>query len=276
MTQLPALSPSANAPRGHADYCEPALAKLLVHHELNSFERLWQVAAEDVDIPNRERGGVSTVSLLTLKDEDGQTHRLYLKRQTNHLARSIVRPWGEPTFSREWRAIRRYHSLGIPAVEAGWYGERKQGKHWRALLITFDLTGRDDLDTWHARWPELDSARRKQIITASARLVRQIHQAGMMHGCLFPKHLFLNRLETSSDANQQMDAVIIDLEKTRRFVLRRHECLRDLYVLWRRLTHWQQDDWRQFLAIYCDTAPQSTEISRWLNQLELRSQRKRH
>ncbi|WP_158773244.1 lipopolysaccharide kinase InaA family protein [Cobetia sp. L2A1] len=275
MTQLPALSPSANPPRGHADYCESELAKLLARHELNSFEHLWQVAAENVDIPNRERGGVSTVSLLTLEDEKGQRHRLYLKRQTNHLARSVVRPLGEPTFSREWRAIRRYHSLGIPSVEAGWYGERKQGKHWRAILITFDLTNRDDLDSWHVRWPELDDEYRRQVITASARLVRQIHQAGMMHGCLFPKHLFLNRPDTFTDARQQMDAVIIDLEKTRRFVLRRHECLRDLYVLWRRLTCWQQDDWRQFLAIYCDSSPKSTEVDRWLSQLEIRGQRKR-
>ncbi|WP_164850351.1 lipopolysaccharide kinase InaA family protein [Cobetia sp. ICG0124] len=151
------------------------------------------MAAQDVDAPNRERGGTSTVSLLTLEDEQGQTHRLYLKRQTNHLGRSLSRPLGEPTFSREWRAIRHYHALGIPSVDAGWYGERRTGKEWRAILITFDLDGRDDLDHWHARWPALDDTRRTQVITASARLVRQIHQAGMMHGCLFPKHLFLSR-----------------------------------------------------------------------------------
>ncbi|MGY3726752.1 MULTISPECIES: lipopolysaccharide kinase InaA family protein [Cobetia] len=271
--------PRATAPRGHADYCDPPLGNLLDYHGLNRFEALWHVAAQDVDAPNRERGGISTVSLLTLEDEQGQTHRLYLKRQTNHLGRSLSRPLGEPTFSREWRAIRHYHALGIPSVDAGWYGERRTGKEWRAILITFDLDGRDDLDHWHARWPALDDTRRTQVITASARLVRQIHQAGMMHGCLFPKHLFLSRPQPAADGTsamqEQMDAVIIDLEKTRRFVLRRHECQRDLYVLWRRLKAWQAAEWREFLAVYLDCPAQSDEVSRWLNELEARAQRKR-
>ncbi|MEP4557677.1 lipopolysaccharide kinase InaA family protein [Cobetia amphilecti] len=269
-------SPSATAPRGHGDYCEAGLARLLEQHDLNSFDALWQVAAHDVDAPNRERGGVSTVSLLTLEDEDGNSHRLYLKRQTNHLGRSLARPLGEPTFSREWRAIRHYHALGIPAVDAGWYGERRAGREWRAILITFDLAGRDDLDHWHERWAELDAAMRSQVITASARLVREIHQAGLMHGCLFPKHIFLSRPPSEPPASTwRMDAVIIDLEKTRRFVLRRYECLRDLYVLWRRLKGWQHDEWRQFLAVYRDADAQSAEVSQWLEQLEARAARKR-
>lgn len=275
-TARPSISPSATAPRGHGDYCEAGLARLLDQHELNSFDALWQVAAHDVDAPNRERGGVSTVSLLTLEDEDDRSHRLYLKRQTNHLARSLTRPLGEPTFSREWRAIRHYHAQGIPAVDAGWYGERRAGREWRAILITFDLSGRDDLDHWHERWAELDAGMRSQVITASARLVRQIHQSGLMHGCLFPKHLFLSRPPSdAANSDWQMDAVIIDLEKTRRFVLRRHECLRDLYVLWRRLKSWQHDEWRQFLAVYRDADAQSAEVGQWLQQLEARAARKR-
>lgn len=280
-----------DAPRGHADYCEPELGDLLARHGLNSFDALWNAEALDVDVPNRERGGISTVSLLTLEDAQGQIQHLYLKRQTNHLARSLARPMGEPTFSREWRSIRRYHALGIPTVDAGWYGERREGNEWRAILITFELDGRDDLAHVHEHWAQLDDTQRHQVITASAGLVRRIHQAGMMHGCLFPKHLFLSRPDAQRMGVEVMDAVIIDLEKTRRFVLRRHECLRDLYVLWRRLDAWQPQDWRKFLTVYLgDTleSPSDTpgdsqltrslhhqEVNQWLGQLEQRARRKR-
>ncbi|MGC3874679.1 lipopolysaccharide kinase InaA family protein [Halomonas sp. GXIMD04776] len=274
------LSFQSRLPRGHADYCDPSIEALFKRHGLSDFETLWNASARDVDVPNHERGGVSTVSLLELEGEDGNTRRFFLKRQTNHLARSLQRPLGEPTFSREWRAIRHYHALGIPTVKAVWYGERKNtishqsspASGWRAILVTAALENRTDLDHWHTRWETLDDNLRSQIIMASAQLTRRIHANGMMHGCLFPKHLFLN--DPSNAPSNPMNAVIIDLEKTRRFILERHERLRDLSVLWRRLTQWRESDWRAFLAAYCDCSPSDAQVDRWLERLDKRASRR--
>lgn len=86
---------------------------LLEQHSLASFDALWALKLEAVDEPNTERGGWSSVYRLDL----GET-AFYLKRQSNHLTRSVLHPFGEPTFAREFRNIQRYQRLAIPALQA--------------------------------------------------------------------------------------------------------------------------------------------------------------
>ena len=93
---------------------------LLERHGLATFDALWAKQLDAVDEPNTSRGGWSSVFRLEL---DG--HGYYLKRQSNYLTRSLHRPFGEPSFSREFRNISRYRKLGIPALQAAFYGERK-------------------------------------------------------------------------------------------------------------------------------------------------------
>ena len=92
---------------------------LLEQHGLASFDALWALQLEAVDEPNTERGGWSSVYRLELGDR-----AYYLKRQSNHLTRSLWHPLGEPTFAREFRNIRRYAELGIPALQAAFFAER--------------------------------------------------------------------------------------------------------------------------------------------------------
>src|SRR3990167_8002126 len=92
---------------------------LLEHHGLASFEALWALKLEAVDEPNTERGGWSSVYRLELGDA-----AFYLKRQSNHLTRTLRHPFGEPTFAREFRNIKRYTTLGIPALQAAFFAEQ--------------------------------------------------------------------------------------------------------------------------------------------------------
>ncbi|MDM1720167.1 lipopolysaccharide kinase, partial [Acinetobacter towneri] len=92
-------------------YINPSAQPLLAKHQLDSFDKLWNLSLEAVDQPNTERGGYSTVSRLEL---DGQA--FYLKRQRNHLTRSLCHPLGEPTFAREMRNILHYKKVGIPGL----------------------------------------------------------------------------------------------------------------------------------------------------------------
>src|SRR3546814_9661736 len=91
------------------DFIEESDRLLLERSGLNSFDALWAVQLEAVDEPNIERGGWSSVFRLEL---DGAA--FYLKRQSNHMTRSMTQPFGEPTFAREFRSISRYARIGIP------------------------------------------------------------------------------------------------------------------------------------------------------------------
>ena len=222
---------------------------LLEHHGLASFEALWALKLEAVDEPNTERGGWSSVYRLELGDA-----AFYLKRQSNHLTRTLRHPFGEPTFAREFRNIQRYTTLGIPALQAAFFAERKLPGEHRAVLLTRALDGWQDLDAWLPSWPALAEARRVAILKACGELARRLHQAGQMHGCFYPKHIFLRETPVGFDAQ------LIDLEKTRPLLFGERDRIKDLEPLLRRANVWAAADIQILLAAYLGP---DADLERW-------------
>lgn len=233
---------------------------LLEQHGLASFDALWALQLEAVDEPNTERGGWSSVYRLELGDR-----AYYLKRQSNHLTRSLWHPLGEPTFAREFRNIRRYAELGIPALQAAFFAERRLPGERRAILLTRALDGWRDLDHWLQCWGELDEAGRGGILRACGELARRLHQAGQVHGCFYPKHIFLR---AQGDA---FDAQLIDLEKTRPLLLGRRDRIKDLEPLLRRARVWSEAEIRELLVAYLGDA---ADVDRWWSLLGTRQRNK--
>lgn len=192
------------------EYFAPQGAKqLLAQHGLDNFAALWALQLDAVDEPNTSRGGWSSVYRLELTDAEGIARGFYLKRQDNHLTRSLRHPFGEPTFAREFRAIREYASHGIPALKAVYFAQRRLKGHQQALLLTEALDGYEPLSTWFESWDTLGWHSRQALILSAAKLVRLLHQAGKVHQCLYPKHVFIKADSEGADAR------LIDLEKTR-------------------------------------------------------------
>lgn len=79
------------------DYMASADRALLQRHGLDDFEALWALELDAVDEPNTGRGGWSSVYRLELEGKG-----YYLKRQSDYLTRSLHKPFGEPTFAREF------------------------------------------------------------------------------------------------------------------------------------------------------------------------------
>lgn len=233
---------------------------LLERHGLASFEALWALKLEAVDEPNTERGGWSSVYRLELDER-----AFYLKRQSNHLTRSLLHPFGEPTFAREFRNIRRYAELSIPALQAAFFAERRVPGERRAVLLTRALDGWQDLDSWLSRWHELDALHRGGILRACGELARRLHQAGQVHGCFYPKHIFLH------EQVDGFEAQLIDLEKTRPLLLGRRDRIKDLEPLLRRARVWSEAEVRELLAAYLGAA---TDVDGWWFQLGARQRHK--
>ncbi|WP_437882625.1 lipopolysaccharide kinase InaA family protein [Pseudomonas sp. LRF_L74] len=233
---------------------------LLERHGLASFDALWNLKLQAVDEPNTERGGWSSVYRLDLGEA-----AYYLKRQSNYLTRSLARPFGEPTFAREFRNIRHYLELGIPALQAAFFAERKSAGERRAVLLTRALDGWQDLSHWLENWPSHGEATRSAVLKACGLLARRLHAAGQMHGCFYPKHIFLKV------QGEGFDACLIDLEKTRPLLLGRRDRVKDLEPLLRRATAWREDDLRILLGAYLDDA---ADLDAWGARLLARQQRK--
>ncbi|WXL25251.1 lipopolysaccharide kinase InaA family protein [Ectopseudomonas mendocina] len=243
-----------------SDFLAAADRELLQQHGLTDFDALWALKLEAVDEPNTERGGWSSVYRLDLGDA-----AYYLKRQSNHLTRSLLHPLGEPTFAREFRNIQRYAQMGIPALEAAFFAQRKVASERRAILLTRALDGWQDLDAWLPQWMSLEPARREAILKACGALARQLHKAGQMHGCFYPKHIFLREVADGFEAR------LIDLEKTRPLLFGRRDRIKDIEPLLRRASVWSVDDLKHFLAAYLGN---EGDVESWASQLGARRRNK--
>lgn len=223
-----------------------------------SFETLWQMEIGAVDEPNRRKSGWSQVSYLELSQG-----KFYLHRQEGYFTRTLKNPLGEPTFRREFRATQRFEKLGIPAIKSAYFAQ--QGK--KAILITYALDGYQELQYYLDGWQELSRATQKQIIVACAKLAKTLHQAGQIHNCFYPKHIFLKSVD-----DQNFEAQLIDLEKARAIVFPTRDRIRDLETLKRRSGNTlNEQDWRLFLEVYLSDQQM---IEQWLKLIKKRQTNK--
>lgn len=236
---------------------------LLTEHGLADFDALWALQLEAVDEPNTERGGWSSVYRLELGER-----AYYLKRQSNHLTRSLLHPLGEPTFAREFRNIQRYQQLGIPALRAAFFAQRRVAGEQRAILLTQALDGWSDLYSLFQGWSERAPELRHDITVACGLLARQLHAAGQVHGCFYPKHIFLQ------SAVQGQKACLIDLEKTRPKWLGERDQIKDLETLFRRADPWTEQDACVFLQSYLNLPANAPQVQTWLQRLTRRRREK--
>jgi len=245
------------------DFFASEAAPLFKRHGLDSFAAIWALQLDAVDEPNTGRGGWSSVYRLELEGQG-----FYVKRQSNYLTRTLRAPLGEPTFARELHNIVRYQKLGIPALQAVFYGQRREAGQLRAVLVTRALDSWTDLDTLLEGWAQLAPAQQQAILQATGKLARTVHAAGQVHGCFYPKHIFLR------EASRHYDAQLIDLEKTRPLLFGQRDRVRDLEPLLRRAGAWQQAQVRVLLAAYLHAAADSPQVDAWVAQLDRRRSQK--
>ncbi|WP_149087568.1 lipopolysaccharide kinase InaA family protein [Pseudomonas prosekii] len=236
---------------------------LLERHGLGTFDALWAKQLEAVDEPNTAGGGWSSVFRLDLEGQG-----FYLKRQSNYLTRTLHAPFGEPSFAREFRNISRYQRMGIPALQAVFFGERKVAGEVRAILLTRALDGWDDLDSLLQRWADLSAAQHSAILQACGQLARRLHGVRQVHGCFYPKHIFLR---ASGDG---YEAQLIDLEKTRPLLFGQRDRTKDLEPLVRRSPQWTASQLRELLASYVEQPVDSPLVDSWLSRLTARRSHK--
>jgi hypothetical protein len=231
-------------------FIAPGWSKVLQELGLD-FNALWEMDLEPLDEPNTGRGpgGWSTVSCLSLKLPEGYGKRLILKRQQNHLSRTFLHPFrGIPTFEKEFSNILRYRKLGIPALEPVFYGQRFTTDGIQAILLTKYLEGYTPLDklvsTYNKHgWPA--RIERNRLINALAFPIRKIHEKGLQHNCLHPKHLLIRKTDDNIEVR------VIDLEKSKSRPLGNRRRVRDLESLHRRTGGFTRSDRVRFLYAYC-------------------------
>ena len=220
---------------------------ILRHNNLDSFESLWDLQVDWFEPPNQRRGGWSGVSRCDLELPEGGKIGVFLKRQENHITRTLLHPFGMPTFVREIQNILLFKKASIPALEPVYFAVRKVDGDLRAILCSEALDGYEPLENlvnhWSTEgWP--DRKNRQRLMEAVASVMSRMHDHKIQHNCFYPKHIFVRFTETSIDIR------IIDLEKAKVRILRRYATFRDLYTLNRQSKAWTRTDRLRFFLIY--------------------------
>jgi hypothetical protein len=122
----------------------------------------------------------------------------------------------------------------------------------------------DLLGGWTQRQPDS----RLQIIAACARLIGRLHAAGLKHGCLYPKHLFLR------EQAGEWRGCLIDLEKTRRLWFGWRDQVRDLETFLRSTAVWNDDQQHEFLKRYLLESGSPGSVELWGKRLTARRRHK--
>lgn len=209
------------------NYIDDDFQLLLKVNNLDDFVALKTLPLEPVDLPNQDRGGYSEVCFLALVDERGVEQGFYIKRQYGHATRSLLHPFGEPTFRRELRNILLYERFNIPALEAVYFEQQKTDKGLESILITRALSDYTPLSDYLQNWGERSESVRLEWMLAVGNLIGRLHARRISHRCCYPKHIFVN-LEL------QPSARFIDLENARFSLMPIRSAIADLEAFIRR------------------------------------------
>ena len=232
------------------DFIDEGWQKILQQNGLDSFDALWDLDVEWFEPPNKRRGGWSGVARIQLKSPDGKEIGAFLKRQQNHMCKTLQHPIrGILTFAREFENIRRFQQINVPALEPIFFGQRQVNGDYRGILVTRELNGFYPMDAPRflpGKEGLLASIKaRRALFEKLAKLLRQLHADNRQHGCLYPKHIFIKPL-----SQNEFDVRLIDLEKVRWQPWMQQATIRDLNTLSRHADGWPLTDFMRFFLIY--------------------------
>ena len=210
------------------------------------FDYFWAQRGEWVEEPNERRGGESGVQRIHASNGS----LLYAKRQTGHIYRSWLHPFGRPTVLRERDALNGLQALDVRVPQMIFCGAQRDPQHqWRALLVTESLDGFDEFDNW------LDSGARthygeavyERVLDDLAGNLARMHKGRWQHSCLYIKHVFVKT--TGEGETAQVETALLDLEKCRRRLTAQSAAVHDLRQL-RRHSSFSDADWAKFIYFY--------------------------
>lgn len=217
-------------------FAAPEQSAATASADQNGFDHWWTLPGDWVEEPNERRNGWSGV--IRAMTEHGL---VYVKRQRNHLYRSLRHPLGWPTASREWYFLLKLRTLGIAAPAPVFHAVRHTPDGIEAVLATAALENYQPLNELEA----LPADQRAIIAETLGEMLGRLHRERLQHSCLYDKHVMV-RLHRDAPP----EVALLDLEKMRRRLTPTLAARHDLAQLRRRQRLFGDDDWARLLACH--------------------------
>ncbi len=196
------------------------------------FDGWWNIQGEWVEEPNQRRNGWSGM----MRFQCG-SQMYYVKKQCNHLYRSLRHPLGQPTASREYENILCLTKLGLLVPEPVFHCTQRSKRGFEAVLVTKELYGFSALSDL----TDLEPAAKETLAIEVGHVLGVMHSAYLQHSCLYGKHIMARWKDG------RPEVALIDLEKLRRPLLGWRAAIHDLDQLKRHQFIWTPHEWNSLV-----------------------------
>lgn len=222
---------------------------------LKSFDDWWTAEGERAEKANTVPGKPDTWSHVTiLKTPEGKS--LFLKRQQDFHPNNIIQKWQKQlTFTREYESYQKIKSANVPTYDLICYDTRKHDGHHHAIYVAEGLDDYislyDLINEWNTQgWP--DRQARRKFLQPLVQTTRHMHQHGILHNALNPRHIYVNvPLDSPYDIPESPSFKLIDFEGVKAISPGSDKAItRDLFSLHRRSKLWPNNDRIWFLKKY--------------------------
>jgi hypothetical protein len=260
------------------EYIDPEFKKLFnIKNNRTVFKALWNRNDPWFEEPNLgRRDSKSAWSGVARIQYNGDA--FFLKKQENYFAYSVKPPFRQLVVQKEYANIQLFESLKIPCLDVVYFGVKKKLGKTRGMLITKALDNYLSLNAaqeQYCNFQETDQIQeqrriKKAVIASIAQLIQKAHVSGLMHNCLYPKHIYIDKDFFNTGIQKQGNPVcrFIDLEGARKVAYKSKKQLRDLETLNRRLPTLNFKDKIYFLLQYLNTTSVDRNVRKVIKRIK--------
>lgn len=238
-------------------FTEPEWENIFKEAGYRCFDDWWNAEQNLVETGNFRGPDANTswshVSRIKLPGE----RIIYLKRQQNHYPINILLKLRKIcTFEIEWQNYQMLRNAGVPTMNIIHYACRKINGDKQCIIISEelkDMSPLNELIQWFQKngWP--GRKQRLAILGAVLKVIRTLHEAGLIHNALYGTHIYVN-IPFENGIPQmpaEFKACLIDLERTKSTRANSPKFIKhDLEKMYRRNPHWPARDCLWFLKQY--------------------------
>jgi hypothetical protein len=255
------------------EYIDPLFKTLLAsNNEKTHFKSLWNRNDPWFEEPNLGRRDSkkawSGVSRIVFNDQ-----AFFLKKQENYFTYSVKPPFRQLIVQKEYANIQLFKSYKIHCLDVVYFGTRKKSGKTQGIIITKaldDYISLHDIELQHKKLHGAEQFRIQQaVIKEIASLVKKTHESGLMHRCLYPKHIYIEKhfFETGEQETKRPLCRFIDLESARKVSYNSKKQLRDLETLNRRLPTLNFKGKLYFLLQYLDKTETDKDVRNMIKRI---------
>ncbi|BDS08463.1 hypothetical protein NT6N_35030 [Oceaniferula spumae] len=253
-------------------HTDPNWEEALTEAGYPDFDSWWKAEKNLVEEGNfrgaDDNASWSHVSRIVL--DDGRV--IYLKRQQNHFPNNVLLKLKRiATFELEWQNYQRLQAAGVPTLKIIHFASRKHDGNRQCIVVSEELKGMTPIDELIKCFQKTEWPSRKErlaIVEAIEKVIRKMHDAGIIHNALYGRHIYLNiPIEDGSYViPDKLHACLIDLERTKFPGANSPKLIKnDLEKMYRRIPQWPARDCLWFLKKYLGIkklTPEAKNIAR--------------